>query len=144
MFLDEYQDTDVAQRALVQLIGTGAELVCAVGDVDQGIFGWRGATIHNMFAFPDDFAGALTDALSLNFRSGQKVLDLANAIIEEFEPPEGYGHGEVLLEAHKLRVARNDYAIAEIHLADAIEALTARRRESLSADRGAKNPYAPK
>jgi hypothetical protein len=60
-----------------------------------------------------------------------------------FEPPAGWTHGEVLLEAHRLRVARNDYAIAEIHLADAIEALTARRRESLSADRGPKNPYAP-
>ena len=47
----------------------------------------------------------------------------------------------MLLEAHKLRVARNDYAIAEIHLADAIEALSARRRESLSADRSPKNPY---
>lgn len=58
-----------------------------------------------------------------------------------FEPPEGHSHGEVLLEAHRIRVARNDYAIAEIHLADAIEALTARRRQSLSADRGPKNPY---
>ena len=48
----------------------------------------------------------------------------------------------MLLEAHKLRVARNDYAIAEIHLADAIEALSARRRESLSDDRCPKNPYA--
>jgi len=59
-----------------------------------------------------------------------------------FEPPAGWTHGEVLLEAHKIRIARNDYNIAEIHLADAIEALTARRRESLSADRGPKNPYA--
>jgi catechol 2,3-dioxygenase-like lactoylglutathione lyase family enzyme len=58
-----------------------------------------------------------------------------------FEPPQGLTHGEVLLEAHRLRVARNDYAIAEIHLADAIEALTARRRDSLSADRSPKNPY---
>jgi len=58
-----------------------------------------------------------------------------------FEPPDGHTHGEVLLEAHRIRVARNDYAIAEIHLADAIEALTMRRRQSLSADRGPKNPY---
>ena len=58
-----------------------------------------------------------------------------------FEPPEGCTHGEVLLEAHKLRVARGDYNIAEIHLADAIEALTERRRETLSSDRGPKNPY---
>ena len=59
-----------------------------------------------------------------------------------FEPPQGYTHGEVLLEAHKIRTERNDYAIAEIHLADAIERLTARNRESLSADRGPKDPYA--
>jgi len=59
-----------------------------------------------------------------------------------FEPPEGYSHGEVLLEAHKLRVERGDYNIAEIHLADAIEAMTARRRGSLSTDRAPKNPYA--
>jgi catechol-2,3-dioxygenase len=58
-----------------------------------------------------------------------------------FEPPEGFTHAEVLLEAHKLRVARGDYNIAEIHLADAIEALTERRRETLSPDRSPKNPY---
>ena len=55
VFLDEYQDTDVAQRELVKLVAADATVVCAVGDVDQGIFGWRGATIHNMFAFGDDF-----------------------------------------------------------------------------------------
>ncbi len=58
-----------------------------------------------------------------------------------FEPPEGFSHAEVLLEAHRIRVARGDYNIAEIHLADAIERLTERRRESLSADRAAKDPY---
>jgi len=58
-----------------------------------------------------------------------------------FEPPVGSSHGEVLHEAHKIRVSRGDYAIAEVHLADAIEALVARRRGSLSTDRSAKNPY---
>jgi catechol 2,3-dioxygenase-like lactoylglutathione lyase family enzyme len=58
-----------------------------------------------------------------------------------FEPPFGFSHGEVLHEAHKVRVARGDYAIAEAHLADAIEALTARRHGSLSEDRSPKNPY---
>lgn len=57
-----------------------------------------------------------------------------------FEPPVGFTHGEVLLEAHKIRVKRGDYNIAEIHLADAIEILS-ERRESLSDDRSAKNPY---
>ena len=88
LFLDEYQDTDVAQRELVRLVGAEAELVCAVGDVDQGIFGWRGATIFNMAAFPDDFPGAETKPLSTNFRSGQRILDVANALVEPFARPE--------------------------------------------------------
>jgi catechol 2,3-dioxygenase-like lactoylglutathione lyase family enzyme len=59
-----------------------------------------------------------------------------------FEPPAGFTHAEVLLEAHKVRVERGDYNIAEIHLADAIEALVSRSRESLSEDRSPKQPYA--
>ncbi|MGH6905794.1 MAG: VOC family protein [Geminicoccaceae bacterium] len=58
-----------------------------------------------------------------------------------FEPPAGFTHADVLLESHKLRTARGDYAIAEIHLADAIERLIARGRASLSEDRAPKDPY---
>ena len=58
-----------------------------------------------------------------------------------FEPPERFTHAEVLLEAHKLRVERGDYNIAEEHLADAIERLAERSRASLSDDRAPKNPY---
>jgi catechol 2,3-dioxygenase-like lactoylglutathione lyase family enzyme len=58
-----------------------------------------------------------------------------------FEPPVGYNHADVLLEAHKLRVERGDHNIDEIHLADAIEALVLRSRASLSDDRSPKNPY---
>src|SRR3954465_2626449 len=58
-----------------------------------------------------------------------------------FEPPFGYTHAEVLLEAHRLRVERDDYNIAQIHLADAIERLVLRSRDSLSDDRSPKNPY---
>jgi len=58
-----------------------------------------------------------------------------------FEPPAGFSHAEVLLEAHRLRVERGDYNIDRAHLADAIEVLTTRSRESLSDDRSAKDPY---
>jgi catechol 2,3-dioxygenase-like lactoylglutathione lyase family enzyme len=58
-----------------------------------------------------------------------------------FEPPFGVSHREVLFEAHKIRVARGDYAIAEVHLADAIEEIIKRRRGSLSEDRSPKDPY---
>ena len=58
-----------------------------------------------------------------------------------FEPPTGYTHAEVLLEAHKIRVDRGDYNISQVHLADAIEALVKRSRASLSDDRSPKDPY---
>ncbi|MCT8162069.1 VOC family protein [Pseudoruegeria sp. SHC-113] len=59
----------------------------------------------------------------------------------KFEPPVGCSHADVMITAHRLRVERGDYNIQEAHLADAIEMLVARRQESLSTDRGAKNPY---
>ena len=55
-----------------------------------------------------------------------------------FEPPVGFTHAEVLLAAHKLRVARGDHHIAQVHLADAIEDLVLRSRASLSDDRTSK------
>jgi len=58
-----------------------------------------------------------------------------------FEPPVACTHADVLLEAHKLRVARGDRNIAQIHLADAIEALVARSQSSLFDDRSPKHPY---
>jgi catechol 2,3-dioxygenase-like lactoylglutathione lyase family enzyme len=58
-----------------------------------------------------------------------------------FEPPWGHTHADVLLEAHRLRVARGDDHIAEVHLADAIEALVLRSRPSLSVERTPKDPY---
>ncbi|HEU5213543.1 MAG TPA: VOC family protein [Gaiellaceae bacterium] len=58
-----------------------------------------------------------------------------------FEPPHGFTHAEVLLEAHRLRVERGSYNIGPEELADAIELLTARSRESLSDDRAPKDPY---
>jgi len=58
-----------------------------------------------------------------------------------FEPPTGHTHAEVLLEAHKLRVERGDHHIAQVHLADAIEDMVRRSRESLSDDRSPRDPY---
>jgi catechol 2,3-dioxygenase-like lactoylglutathione lyase family enzyme len=58
-----------------------------------------------------------------------------------FEPPAGWTHADVLMESHRIRTERGDYNIAEIHLADAIERLSARGRASLSEDRSAKDPY---
>lgn len=59
----------------------------------------------------------------------------------KFEPPLGYTHSNVLMQAHKIRIERGDHHIAELHLADAIEALVRSNQESLSADRGPKKAY---
>lgn len=58
-----------------------------------------------------------------------------------FEPPVGCTHADVMIQAHRIRVDRGDYNIAEEHLADAIEQLVERRQESLSGDRSARDPY---
>ena len=58
-----------------------------------------------------------------------------------FEPPAGHTHADVLLEAHRIRVQRGDYNIDQVHLADAIQSLVERSRESLSDDRAPKAPY---
>jgi catechol 2,3-dioxygenase-like lactoylglutathione lyase family enzyme len=58
-----------------------------------------------------------------------------------FEPPFGWTHGDVLLEAHRLRVERGDHHIDRVHVADALERLVERSRESLSDDRSPKDPY---
>ena len=58
-----------------------------------------------------------------------------------FEPPEGYRHADVMIEAHRIRVERGDYNIAEEHLADAIELLVQRGHQTLSDDRSPRNPY---
>jgi catechol 2,3-dioxygenase-like lactoylglutathione lyase family enzyme len=58
-----------------------------------------------------------------------------------FEPPFGYTHADVLLEAHKIRMARDDHHIDQAHVADAIETLVGRSRASLSDDRSPKDPY---
>jgi catechol 2,3-dioxygenase-like lactoylglutathione lyase family enzyme len=58
-----------------------------------------------------------------------------------FEPPHGHTHADVLFEAHKIRLEREDYNIAQVHLADAIERLVARSRPTLSDDRAPRDPY---
>jgi DNA helicase-2/ATP-dependent DNA helicase PcrA len=99
VLLDEYQDTNVAQaRLLSGLFGLGYP-VFAVGDPDQNIYAWRGASLQNILRFQDDFgtAGAEPDDLPLfvNFRSGSKILDAANAVIGEV-PEERRAAGKIL------------------------------------------------
>lgn len=79
--VDEYQDTNDAQYRLISLISSGSRNLCVVGDEDQSIYSWRGATIRNIQNFANDFAGAKIVKLEQNYRSTQVILDAAGAVI---------------------------------------------------------------
>ncbi|MEV6760754.1 DNA helicase PcrA [Streptomyces sp. NPDC051105] len=100
VLVDEYQDTNHAQYALVrELVGTGAHAedvppgeqdlppaeLCVVGDADQSIYAFRGATIRNILQFEEDYPNATTILLEQNYRSTQTILSAANAVIERNE-----------------------------------------------------------
>lgn len=89
ILLDEYQDTNVAQRRLLQILAPAGSNVTAVGDARQNIFQWRGSTLFNLIDFPTKHflrEGKKTHEflpLSTNYRSGSKILEVANHIIEK-------------------------------------------------------------
>ena len=91
ILVDEYQDTNHAQYMLVKEL-TGAEgdgfplaELCVVGDADQSIYGFRGATIRNILQFEVDYPNAATVLLEQNYRSTQNILNAANAVITQNE-----------------------------------------------------------
>ena len=89
ILVDEYQDTNHAQYMLVkELVGKDEEGIpaaelCVVGDADQSIYGFRGATIRNILQFEMDYLDAETILLEQNYRSTQNILSAANAVIEQ-------------------------------------------------------------
>ncbi len=81
VLIDEYQDTNLLQYRLAALLAGRYENICVVGDDDQSIYRFRGATIENILNFEQEFRGARTIRLEQNYRSTQTILNAANAVI---------------------------------------------------------------
>ena len=81
VLVDEYQDTNHMQYLLTALLAGGHENICVVGDDDQSIYRFRGATIENILSFEKQYRGCRTIRLEQNYRSTQSILDAANAVI---------------------------------------------------------------
>ncbi len=81
IMVDEYQDTNLVQYKLIELLSSKHKNLCVVGDSDQSIYAFRGADIRNIQEFEKDFQNAKIITLDKNYRSSQKILDIANAVI---------------------------------------------------------------
>jgi catechol 2,3-dioxygenase-like lactoylglutathione lyase family enzyme len=116
-----------------------------IGAVHHIAFALSAATFRQAVARLDARGVAHSGVKDRGFMDSIYFRDPLGLLIElasyRFEPPAGLTHVDVLMEAHRLRTARQDPHIAEVHLADAIESLTRRSRQSLSEDRAPKNPY---
>lgn len=81
--IDEYQDTNRVQYEIIKEIAGEDQNVCAVGDIDQNIYSWRGANIRNILNFERDYKNSKLVVLEENYRSTQTILAVANKIIEK-------------------------------------------------------------
>ncbi len=82
VMIDEYQDTNYAQFRLINLIASGHQNICVVGDDDQAIYSWRGASIRNILEFERDYKEVKTIRLEQNYRSTTSILRMANSLIK--------------------------------------------------------------
>ena len=89
VLVDEYQDTNHVQYLLTELLAGDRRNICVVGDDDQSIYRFRGATIENILSFEEQYPGARVIRLEQNYRSTQSILDAANAVISHNEGRKG-------------------------------------------------------
>lgn len=115
LMVDEFQDINAAQEELVRLLAGTRKNVCVVGDEDQSIYSWRGARAGNLKRFTADFPGAKIIRLEENYRSTQKILDAAAAVVRNNSERLGKTLQATLGSGDGLRFfeAQDSYAEAE-------------------------------
>ncbi len=159
VLVDEYQDTNMAQYAIVRALCVDSPNLCVTGDPDQSIYGWRGANLNNIMEFEHDFPGCKVVKLEQNYRSTKSILRSADALIRhnrkrkpkslhtgnpEGQPVELTTYGNEVEEAQGVAskivelVREGTYAHHEVAVFCRITALT---RQFESAFRTAKVPY---
>ena len=111
LHVDEYQDTNRVQYDLLRLLAGPHPNLCVVGDEDQSIYRWRGADVGNILSFSKDFPDARVFRIEQNYRSRQKILDAAAAVVsknvkrigKELTATRGEGSNLVFFEARDAR-----------------------------------------
>ncbi len=83
IMIDEYQDTNFAQFRIINLLASGHQNLCVVGDDDQAIYSWRGADLRNILQFEKDYKKVVTVKLEENYRSTEAILKVANCLIKQ-------------------------------------------------------------
>lgn len=89
IMVDEYQDTNMAQYRLISMLAEKNRNICVVGDDDQSIYKFRGATIENILSFEENYPDGKVIRLEQNYRSTQTILDAANGVIAHNEERKG-------------------------------------------------------
>lgn len=125
IMVDEYQDTNAIQYLWLRLLSMKNKNICAVGDEDQSIYGWRGAEIRNILKFTHDFPGALLIRLEQNYRSTKHILATANHLIANNSSRIGKNLWTENLSEEKVKIATLINGIKEAeYIAAEIKKLT--------------------
>ena len=113
IMVDEYQDTNVAQYRLISLLAGDNGNLCVVGDDDQSIYRFRGATIENILNFEKQYPGSVVIRLEQNYRSTENILNAANAVIKNNTQRKDKALWSDLGEGEKIKCCNFDSEIAE-------------------------------
>ena len=121
VFVDEYQDINPAQHALLKILAEGGGLITAIGDPNQAIYGFRGADIRYFHSFEDDFPGARVQYLKENYRSAASLLDASSQVIgassQSTAPPlvaALYVQGRLVIKETRSDKAEAEYVVHQI------------------------------